>query len=172
MITQRMGAREFRDLGFLQELNRCFLHPLGLALEVVVGEDGMMRFGDVQDHRDDPGGMDFQPQALDVAKARAIAELAESKRTLRQARYGGLIQPLPDQLPNPGEIRDTVFVTSVDDHESDEHLRPEQRRARLRVERPEVIELNAVVGAGDRGRYRVGNPVRITLQPMLGTDPC
>jgi len=34
-----MEVSEFRRLGLLQELNRQFLHPLGLALEVI-GPDG------------------------------------------------------------------------------------------------------------------------------------
>lgn len=44
---KRITAREFRQLGYLQELNRRFLHPLGLALEAqfdncpeCVGEGG------------------------------------------------------------------------------------------------------------------------------------
>ena len=33
---KRMLPRDFRALGYLQELNRIFLHPLGLALEIIV----------------------------------------------------------------------------------------------------------------------------------------
>jgi hypothetical protein len=36
---KRMSVKEFREAGYLQELNRRFLHPLGLALEVVVNEE-------------------------------------------------------------------------------------------------------------------------------------
>lgn len=36
---KRMSPAEFRDLGYLQELNRRFLHPLGMALEVEVAVD-------------------------------------------------------------------------------------------------------------------------------------
>lgn len=32
---KRIDIREFREVGFLQELNRLMLHPLGLALEVI-----------------------------------------------------------------------------------------------------------------------------------------
>lgn len=31
-----LGVDEFREIGYLQELNRTFLHPLGLALEDAV----------------------------------------------------------------------------------------------------------------------------------------
>lgn len=34
--VKRMPVNEFRDDGYLQEVNRRFLHPLGLALEVTV----------------------------------------------------------------------------------------------------------------------------------------
>jgi hypothetical protein len=75
---KKMSAREFRDLGYLQEVNRVFLHPLGLALEVVVEEDGSARFGDVWDERDDPEGIIFDPSLIDREKAERItAETAE-----------------------------------------------------------------------------------------------
>jgi len=34
--VERIDVAEFRRVGYLAELNRRFLHPLGLALEVVV----------------------------------------------------------------------------------------------------------------------------------------
>jgi hypothetical protein len=34
--VKRIDVREFREFGYLQEVNRLMLHPLGLALEVVV----------------------------------------------------------------------------------------------------------------------------------------
>jgi hypothetical protein len=36
---KRMDIREFRELGFLQEANRLFFHPHGLALEVTTVTD-------------------------------------------------------------------------------------------------------------------------------------
>jgi len=39
----RMDIAEFREFGYLQELSRCFLHPLGLTLEVMVDDDGTDR---------------------------------------------------------------------------------------------------------------------------------
>jgi hypothetical protein len=35
-----MNIKEFREFGYLQELNRKYLHPLGLALEVTIDEKG------------------------------------------------------------------------------------------------------------------------------------
>ena len=36
---KRIDIAEFRRLGLLQEANRRFFHPLGLALEVTIGKD-------------------------------------------------------------------------------------------------------------------------------------
>lgn len=55
-----IDIKEFRELGYLQEVNRLFLHPLGLALEVVVdSETGECKLGGVWDYRDDPDGIVF-----------------------------------------------------------------------------------------------------------------
>jgi hypothetical protein len=54
---KRMDVKEFREKGYLQELNRKFLHPLGLALEVVVEQDGTEHLGGIWDYRDDPEGI-------------------------------------------------------------------------------------------------------------------
>ena len=61
---KRMDITEFRELGFLQEVNRRFLHPLGLALEVVLEPDGTEHLGGVWDYRDDPEGMIFVAQDI------------------------------------------------------------------------------------------------------------
>jgi hypothetical protein len=42
-----MDVREFREAGFLQEVSRRVLHPVGLALEVAVEEDGTERLGGI-----------------------------------------------------------------------------------------------------------------------------
>lgn len=87
--VKRIDIKEFRELGFLQEANRQFFHPLGLALEVVVadcekcgghgrraprsaaekgktppcaacgGSGKVERLGGVWDYRDDPEGIAF-----------------------------------------------------------------------------------------------------------------
>ena len=56
---KHIDIKEFRELGYLQEVNRCFLHPLGLALEVMVDDDGNERLGGVWDSRDDKEGFHF-----------------------------------------------------------------------------------------------------------------
>lgn len=65
---QYMDIKEFRAKGFLQEANRLFFHPLGLALEVVIKEDGTEHLGGIWDYRDDPEGMLFNPGMIDKEK--------------------------------------------------------------------------------------------------------
>jgi hypothetical protein len=56
---KRIDIKDFRELGYLQELNRRFLHPLGLAIEVIVNEDGTERLGGIWDYRTDLEGIQF-----------------------------------------------------------------------------------------------------------------
>lgn len=65
---KRIDIKEFREKGYLQEVNRRFFHPLGLALEVVVEEDGSEHLGGVWDYRDDPEGVYFENIGLDFTK--------------------------------------------------------------------------------------------------------
>lgn len=69
---KRMSVTEFRRLGFLQEVNRLLLHPCGLALEVVVDEDGIERFGGVWDYRHDPVGVEFGPRMIDPERIDSV----------------------------------------------------------------------------------------------------
>lgn len=88
-----MGASEFRKLGLLQEINRQFLHPLGLALEVVIEEDGSEHFGQLWDYRDDPEGIGFADlQPLNMEVMLEVERLRESKRAVREEVFGALVQ--------------------------------------------------------------------------------
>lgn len=89
MTEQRyMDVAEFRRLGYLQEVNRRLLHPLGLALEVAVGPDGTETLGRIQDHRDDPEGAWYGPGVIDgVAADRIEAELM-ARAKVRRERLG------------------------------------------------------------------------------------
>jgi hypothetical protein len=90
-----MTPKEFRDKGYLQELNRQFLHPLGLALEVELLTDGTERFGDVWDYRKDSEGMIYDVELIDSKKAKRIADEQAAKREVRELRFGFDIQPYP-----------------------------------------------------------------------------
>lgn len=90
---KRMSVQEFREQGYLQELNRRFLHPLGLSLDVVVDPTGTESFGPVWDGRENPEGMMFDPGTINFDHARRIHEEGEAKYDVRYARYGWYTQP-------------------------------------------------------------------------------
>lgn len=96
-----ISIREFRELGFLQELNRGFLHPHGLALSVIVHDGGREEFGPIWDYRDDPDGMRFsiseQEEPEFREKAERIARLREERRAAREETCGYWIQPIEVQ---------------------------------------------------------------------------
>jgi len=95
--VKRIDIKEFVDFGYLHELNRGFLHPLGLALEVTEHEDGSVTLSGVQDRRDDVDGMIFMEDTLDPEKAARVAEERERRRPAREAALGYWQQPIPDK---------------------------------------------------------------------------
>lgn len=80
-VINRMTIKEFRELGFLHEINRQVLHPVGLALEVIVDEQtGEEELGGVWDYRDDAEGIFFDNETLDGTKIEQIEDMVNSKR--------------------------------------------------------------------------------------------
>lgn len=101
---KRISTSEFRRQGYLQELNRQFLHPLGLALEVVVDEDsqgnpieGTERLGGIWDYREDPEGILFDPSIIDADMAARVNEEMEERLGWREQNLGFRIQPAEGQ---------------------------------------------------------------------------
>jgi hypothetical protein len=119
--VKRMDVRQFREFGYLQELNRQFLHPLGLALEVVVerckcadgtieegpsgatytvtcpnclGTQRVERLGGVWDYRDDPEGIIYSDPP-DAAKAERVAQTLAARDPARREKLGYVVQPVP-----------------------------------------------------------------------------
>lgn len=90
---------EFQRLGFLQEVNRLFFHPVGLALEVLRHEDGIVTLGGIWDYRDDPEGVMFGGEYIQgevaVEKANSVAVEREKHRAARVAMFGDIIQRIP-----------------------------------------------------------------------------
>ncbi len=46
-VIKNMDIKEFRTTGFLQELNRRFLHPIGMTLTVEIDDVGNESLGDI-----------------------------------------------------------------------------------------------------------------------------
>ena len=91
----KMDLKEFIEKGYLQEANRRFFHPLGLALAVNKKEDGSYEFDSVWDSRDDPEGFvfgDFTDE--DFEKAEQVFREWDEKAKERQRVFGFTVQPL------------------------------------------------------------------------------
>jgi hypothetical protein len=97
---KRMDIKEFLEEGFLQEVNRCFFHPLGLALEVKIDDQtGEYSLGGIWDYRSDPEGILYgeandDGKAARIEKATKVQDLRNQKVQERLDRYGWIIQPL------------------------------------------------------------------------------
>lgn len=95
-----MDIAEFRKLGFLQEVNRRFLHPLGLYLYIALDpETGEETLGGIGDYRTDPEGMFFcgpgmrEDQEKLQRRARMVRDFRESKTFERMNRIGICFDP-------------------------------------------------------------------------------
>lgn len=91
-----ISVKEFRELGLVQEINRRFLHVLGLAMEVTIddetGEEAIFRFWD---NREDPEGWNYVDGLIDTEKAKAIQAQFEERAQVRLSALGYVTQPLP-----------------------------------------------------------------------------
>jgi hypothetical protein len=95
---KRIDIKEFREKGYLQELNRVFLHPLGMALEVIVNEDGSEQLGGIWDYRDDPEGIVYAENVLNTTdsdeKRRFVLKELSERFQYRKENIGYEIQPV------------------------------------------------------------------------------
>lgn len=98
-MIKRMDIAEFVSEGYLHELNRQFLHPHGLALEVVTNATGRpVSLGGVWDYREDPGGIIYDGENLpDPEKVSRIAQLERMRKSERLVRVGFWVQPVEEQ---------------------------------------------------------------------------
>jgi len=94
---RKMDLNEFREAGYLQEVNRNYLHPLGLALEVVLDGNGKaISLGGIWDCRDDPDGFVFDE--FDTDRAMHLQCVWDQRAAARLASLGFVVQPLPKML--------------------------------------------------------------------------
>jgi len=97
-----IDVKEFRSKGYLQELNRRFLHPLGLALEVIINENnGDEVLGGIWDYRNDPEGIHYDLKNSDMDRINAfknkkmfIDSEFEKKKLVREKMFGNIIEPI------------------------------------------------------------------------------
>lgn len=95
-MTNYMDINEFREKGYLHELNRQFLHPLGLALEIKFDEDGNASIGGIWDYREDPEGIAFAAGTLSPEKAKQLQAIISTRMQSRIDSLGYWIQPVEE----------------------------------------------------------------------------
>jgi len=90
---KRIDIKEFRESGLLAELNRTFLHPLGLALEVVIDDEtGKETLGGIWDYRDDPEGIIYAKEYFPTEKCKNAQKIIAEKHKQRQEVLGYVFQ--------------------------------------------------------------------------------
>lgn len=101
VIDQTKVAKFLLDTGLLFEINRCVLHPLGLAICVQADEtEENWQIGGLWDCQNDPEGISFSPEALAEGFAKLEKYLAERGgetkiQIERFKRLGYIMQPHP-----------------------------------------------------------------------------
>jgi hypothetical protein len=93
---KRIDIKEFRERGYLQEVNRRFFHPLGMTLEVNTAEDGTETLGGIWDYRDDPEGMVYGPDTLSWGKETYVQRKWDEKAEHRMEELGFVVQPVTE----------------------------------------------------------------------------
>jgi hypothetical protein len=103
MDIKRIDIKEFREKGYLQELNRRFLHPLGLALEIVSDND-VETIGGIWDYREDKEGILYEIAGSDQERIERfkrneqfIDSELESRSIERSKALGFVIEPIPNK---------------------------------------------------------------------------
>ncbi len=97
MSIKKMDIDEFYKEGYVQELNRQFLHPLGLALYISTDDASSEIKVGVLDDRADPEGIRFSDEIVTAesykAKANFIKEQQDVRAAARLEALGYIIQP-------------------------------------------------------------------------------
>lgn len=96
-----MTLQEFYDEGYLQELNRGFLHPLGLAIRVKIekvdGEEVVKGFGGIVDKRDEPHEIFFAEGEIDKDAIENVNDQSVMGFEKRFEELGFVIQDPQDE---------------------------------------------------------------------------
>src|SRR4051812_36826368 len=96
---KKMDIKEFVEKGFLQEANRLFFHPIGMALEVEINDNGEYKFGGIWDYREDEEGIlygetDEDTKMNRIKKKDFVSKYSVEKCRKRKEKLGFVFQPL------------------------------------------------------------------------------
>lgn len=95
MSIKYINLKEFVDEGYLQEVNRRFLHLYGLDLVVNVNDKGEYFLNGIADERDDPEGISYGEGEIDPEKIKHLDEIQMPLFLARLKTLGYVTQP-PD----------------------------------------------------------------------------
>ena len=94
-LTEIITPEEFWSIGYLQEANRRFFHPLGLALTAQIdGESGEIKLGQILDGRHDPEGIRFAQGMASAVKVEKIDAEWKHRAEVRMKALGYMVQPI------------------------------------------------------------------------------
>ena len=101
-----LNPQLIKDWGILQEINRCLLHPRGLALALSVTKDenGVKRIvgvAGIQNYTSVRGGMRFDQSLLSAPKKKKFDDLLKGNVDQRESKLGYIIQPITPLAPKP-----------------------------------------------------------------------
>jgi molecular chaperone GrpE len=119
---KKIEIKDFRESGYLQEANRRFFHPLGLALEVSIDEEGKESISGVWDYRDDKEGIHYDIQNSDVERKERflknknfIDSQLKERGDLRKSELGFKIEPI-DGSPDIMDDRMLALAADFDNY--------------------------------------------------------
>jgi hypothetical protein len=102
-MPKYIDIKEFREQGYLQEVNRTFLHPLGLALEVTINTDGTEYISGIWDYRGDDEGIHYGLIDSDEERinrfhenSKHVTEQWSTRADKRFAELGYVMEPIPE----------------------------------------------------------------------------
>jgi hypothetical protein len=93
-MAKQLTIEDFQNLGYLQELNRTFLHPLGLSLGISIDDKGEKQLYAIFDHRDEKSGPVFKAGQLSQEKVDFVEAQRKERNQVRLNQYGFDIQPV------------------------------------------------------------------------------
>jgi len=100
---KKISIKEFVEKGFLQEANRLFFHPLGMALTVKITDNGEFKLAGIQDAREDKTGIIFDIHTSEDKRKNLflknkiyVSNDMEERLSARLAEFGFDIEPIPN----------------------------------------------------------------------------
>lgn len=116
-----IDIKEFREKGYLQELNRRFLHPLGLALEITVDDNGNEKLSNIWDYRSDDEGIYYDINNSDDIrkdKFKSKKEFIDNEIKIRNKQRIDKLGFDVEPIPNSPELYNEKFLSLAAEFEN------------------------------------------------------